>query len=319
MSTVETFLQRVRELGGSPGRQSAHLLEALAVSRHTFQQNYAELEFYLAAQENDAQQTRRIARRSPDVCEAVLNETVRLLHNYVTGAKTLVAHTRNLWDALFKESGEFPEFQQQIDDEFTEDPLTQFVQRLRAYCLHWRPVEPGMTVTRVIGEYQMTRTVSLRVEDLSEWDDWTAPARAFLRSSGKEIPLLSTCRRYRDKVAAFTDWFEERARSLRRSELEDYEARWEAVHIAELENLIERGELELGAPLAEHEDMLFVGVLTSEELRELAEGVISPHERADEAIVLLGRHVSLPQSFRSRLLEWYDRASAASQHERRAI
>jgi hypothetical protein len=314
MSTVETLMQRMRELGGSPGRHSAHLLEALAVSRHTFQQNYAELERYLAAQEDDAQQTRRIARRSPDTCEAVLNETVRLLHNYVTGAKTLVAHTRNLWDALFKEGGEFPEFQQRIDDEFKEDPLTQFVQRLRAYCLHWRPIDPGMTVKWATGRNQMTRTVSLRVEDLSEWDDWTAPARVFLRGSGREVPLLSTCRCYRDKVAAFTDWFEDCARSLRRSELEDYEARWQAFHIAELEDLIERGELQLGAPLAEHEDMLFAGVLTSVELQELAEGVTSPHERADAAIVLLGRHVSLPQSFRSRLVEWYDRASAALEY-----
>lgn len=312
MSTVDALLTSIKRLGDSPGRPCGHLLEALAVTRHTFDRNYADLKLYLEEQEAGPELPRRVGRRSPDTCEDLLNETVRLIHNYVTGAKTLVTHTRNSWRILFEESGEFPEFQRRIDEEFKDDPLTQFVQRLRAYCLHCRPVDPGISIKRYLRDGRTVRTVSLRVKDLADWADWNAAAKAFLDGVGSEIPLLDTCRRYRDKVSSFTDWFEEQTRALRQRDLEDYEYAQRAFHEAELEDLMTRGELEVGAVLAVQEEMLFAGVLLCDELRQLAEGPSEPEERANVAIGLLGRHVDTPELFRKRLFEWYRRASEAS-------
>jgi len=101
------------------------------VSRYTLEHNFRQLETFAADLEGDARTVRGIARRSPDTCEFVLGESVRLTHNYVAAAMTLVAHTRNVERELFDSVGGLSGCQDRIDRELSSDPLVQFLKRLR--------------------------------------------------------------------------------------------------------------------------------------------------------------------------------------------
>jgi len=312
MSTVKDLTHAIGQLGTSPGRRPAHQLEALSVSRYTLEHNFRQLETFAADLEGDARTVRGIARRSPDTCEFVLGESVRLTHNYVAAAMTLVAHTRNVERELFDSVGGLSGCQDRIDRELSSDPLVQFLKRLRVFSLHCRPVTPGVTVKRVIhGKGPTTYTLSLDAKSLLEWDDWTAPARSYIDSCGAEVPLLETCQRYRDKVFEFTDWFEGRVSEEFRSELDDYQTKLRAFHLAEIRDLVARGDVSSEDSLDECEDMIFAGVLTTKELSELAAAGRGSNERLAAALRLLAAHIPVSDGFRRELTEWYKRVSGS--------
>lgn len=311
MSTVKDMFHATQQLGASPGRRISDQLEALSVSRYTLEENFAQLESFAADLESDPRTVRAIARRSPDACEFVLRESVRLVHNYVAAAATLVAHTRNIKGELFDSAGGLPEYQDRVDCELSGNPRVQFLQRLRAFCLHCRPIDPGVTVSRVLaGTGPTTYTISLDVKSLREWDGWTAPARAYIDSCGTEVPILETCQRYRDVVAEFTDWFEQRVSERFRAELEDYEQKVGAFHVAELRDLINRDDVHPENSLSESEDRLFAGVFTSAELRELDAVDPQSNERLATACRLLAAHIPVYDELQRELSEWYARVSA---------
>src|SRR5215207_8652489 len=65
-------------------------------------------------------------------------EVAFLLHNYVASAKSLVDLSRVLHVHLFAPQGIMPNYQTEIDSRFVNDPLTQFVQKLREMSQHYR-------------------------------------------------------------------------------------------------------------------------------------------------------------------------------------
>jgi len=76
--------------------------------------------------------------RNRVLLDSFFEEMLRRLHNFVVAALTLVDHSRNLNKELYAQRGLFPEYQAEVERRFVNDPLVQFVQKLRHLAQHRR-------------------------------------------------------------------------------------------------------------------------------------------------------------------------------------
>lgn len=147
-----------------------------------------------------------------------MQEIMRLLHNFVAAALSLVDHTRVLYRQLYEPSGEIPEYQERVTKNFAEEPLVQFVIKLRQMAQHYRlPSLENYTAMSdikngVVGTVQIQ--LRLKTEDLQQFDGWNAAANQFLATAGTHIDLRTVITGYFGKVSEFYEWFDQRQRQV---------------------------------------------------------------------------------------------------------
>lgn len=299
------MLEQLAKLGRTPGFETEVALEVLGASIHTLEANYGDLERFLTEVEQDPSTLRAITWGSRDARVDHLNETTRLLHNYLAAVKTLVDHTRNMEKSLLPDGVGSQEYKELVRVEFAENPLAQFVQGLRNYTLHVRPTEPGIRVVWRGEKRIESRTVSLRVKDLQEWEKWNMYAREYLASCGQQVDLLAVCREYRDRVVALYAKFEKLVRRAHSEKLAGLQRQQEVAWLLQIEDLLERAPLSQAGSATAREEMVFGLVLSSGEFLELEELNDDLEARASLAIQKLSQYLKLPTEMQTRIREWY--------------
>lgn len=147
-----------------------------------------------------------------------MQEIIKLLHNFVAAALSLVDHTRVLYRQLYEPCGEIPEYQEKVTASFVEEPLVQFVIKLRQMAQHYRlPSLENQTSMSAIKD-GVVGTVAIRLrlktDDLRQFDGWNAAANQFLDASGAHIDLRTVITGYFSKVSEFYEWFDHRQRQV---------------------------------------------------------------------------------------------------------
>jgi hypothetical protein len=138
---------------------------------------------------------------------------VRLLHNYLASAKTLVDHTRILAEELYKGTEFWTEYEAKKKESFIEVPLVQFIQNLRNYTLH--KALPFTTATMILAEEPgFDCFINLNLEQLCLWDGWSKKAREYLDNANSEVRLDEIINEYTAIVKDFYDWFKNRQQEL---------------------------------------------------------------------------------------------------------
>jgi len=132
-------------------------------------------------------------------------EIIRLLHNYVASAKSLVDHTRRVAKKLLQDK-HLDTYQERIDLDFKEDPLAKFLHDLRNYLLHVSN-PPVNRTTHFTPTHIKSVGIELEVKVLLEWDGWTKRSRDFLQGHEDNIDLTGVVAEYRGKLDAFYHWF----------------------------------------------------------------------------------------------------------------
>jgi hypothetical protein len=147
-----------------------------------------------------------------------MNEIERLLHNFVAAALSLVDHTRVLYRQLYEPAGHLSQYQEKVDADFVEDPLTQFVIKLRQMAQHYRlpGLENHTQMTDIKNGLVGTVRIQMRlkVDDLRKFDGWNVPANKFLDSAGPHIDLRDLIVAYHAHVTAFYEWFDQRQKEM---------------------------------------------------------------------------------------------------------
>lgn len=145
-------------------------------------------------------------------------EIARLLHNFVAAGLSLVDHTRVLYRQLYEPHNEIAEYQEKVTESLAQEPVVQFVIKLRQMTQHYRL--PSLTyetqMSNIVGGVVGTTRIwlSLKTEDLRQFDGWNAPAKEFLDQAGPTIDLRSVITEYSSRVTAFYDWFAQRQRDV---------------------------------------------------------------------------------------------------------
>ena len=217
--------RRIVELGNEieqlPGFKLYHQdLKGLDISLYIFNRNYTDLRNIITFITTDPRGAIFYTVENRYQLEEFGYDVICRIHNYVAAAKSLVDHTHNLYGKLYEDTNLFPEYQERVDNEFKYDPLSKFVQDLRRYCQHFKsPIV--MFRTTVDGNGRPIRNISIPLDDLQAFKDWSAPAKKYLRTIQEKVDVLEVATAYRDKVNAFHSWFRSRQEEIHADELKE--------------------------------------------------------------------------------------------------
>lgn len=279
-------------------------------SIYILDQNYAELQWLINFLENDPNGHLLMVVANQDKLHQAQVDIIRRLHNFVAAAQSLVDHTRRLYDKLYGSTNLFPEYQARIKQEFVSDPLSQFVQRLRQYCQHYKAPGIGIEVSIKQTEAGMVekRTVFLPMNDLKEFDGWNAAAKQYMSTVEGDVNVLEVASNYRNKVIQFYKWFQSRQVEIHAVELARFDAKQAQFALLHIEQSV-------NACLNNRDDMpyrgeeILAGILSSQELEELDQFAPSSVERASHAVQLLEKHYSVPDDLKQKIMVLYQEPS----------
>src|SRR5689334_322480 len=148
-----------------------------------------------------------------------MSEITRLFHNFVAAALSLIDHTRVLYRQLYEPRNEFPELQSRIEADFANNPLTQFVVKLRQMTQHYRlpSIESHTSMSNIDRDGRVGNVsiqLRLKTDDLRQFDGWNDAARRFLDGAGDRIDLRTIITDYYAHVNQFYQWVDQRQREL---------------------------------------------------------------------------------------------------------
>lgn len=155
-----------------------------------------------------------------DTWEVEYQECVRLLHNYVAAAKSLVDHTRNVARAVLKAKG-LDAYQSRVDTTFKDEPLSRFVQDLRNYVQH----QANPVLMKTVEFQEMRSGMQLSIKHIQGWSGWSAKAFSFISSCKDKIYIHDIVIRYSALVDGFQSWVVDHCRQANEVVLADLHAR----------------------------------------------------------------------------------------------
>ena len=132
-------------------------------------------------------------------------EVVRLFHNWLASAGSLVDHGRNVTrpGGVFTE-GTRETYVSRIKREFDNDRFHRFIQKLRNYTLHCDLPLTGLTMggslRNGVTQADWRQGVFLDLDGLREWSGWTGLAGEYLDGCETNPFLLDLVVAYSEKV-----------------------------------------------------------------------------------------------------------------------
>jgi hypothetical protein len=217
--------RRIVELGNEiqqlPGFKLYYQdLKGLEISLYIFNRNYQDLNTVINFITTDPRGEMLHAVENRDKLEVFGYEAISRIHNYVAAVLSLLDHTRNLYKKLYEGTNLFPEYQERIDKDFKNDALSKFVQDLRRYFQHYKsPIV--MFTTTFDSNWKPIVTISIPLNDLLAFKDWSAPAKKYLSTIQEKVDVLEVATAYRDKVIDFYTWFRLRQEEIHAVELKE--------------------------------------------------------------------------------------------------
>jgi hypothetical protein len=190
----------------------------LDISLYIFNRNYADLCNIITFITDDPRGAILHSIENRYKLEAIGFEVIRGIYNYTAAAISLVEHTRNLSRRLYGKNNLFPEYQERVDTDFTDDPLTGFIQDLRNYCQHYK--SPFIIFrTTDDSDGRLVRRIGIPLSSLQEYGKWKAPAKKFLATVLDKVDVMEVITTFHIKEIAFQDWFRSRQLEIHGDEL----------------------------------------------------------------------------------------------------
>ena len=205
--------------------------EGLRVSYFMFSQNFEALRSVIQSVENPANRPKFVGVDKREQLRAVQMENMRLLHNFLASAITLIHHTRVLVKKIYSEHLFRNEYQGKMDEIFGNSGPAGIISGMRNWMLH-RDIVP---VKIVIGLFtNQTQSVMLDIEELRSYEKWDARAKAFLAGCDSDLRLLAVAQEYHDQVEHLYTWLGERMSQVHAaafSELAELKRQYQQAHL----------------------------------------------------------------------------------------
>jgi hypothetical protein len=220
-----------QEIRGSDALRIYNRLVYLSDVIHLYQRNYYEFQKLLTAFNTPEAILTFMGDDKRDDLHLLINELNRYFLNYVTSAQTLKDHCRIMIKATYKNQEFMDEYQAKIDQTFTNNPLSVFVQDLRDYTLHY-------ALPATISQIQFLRDPQTKQSSASSRAlldkksllygyKWQSASKKYLAESPEEIDLLDLINKHHNKFVLFYDWLLNRLKSIHAIELEWLEKKTE--------------------------------------------------------------------------------------------
>jgi hypothetical protein len=204
-----------RDIEASEGYRMRARMNLLEKSYFIFDINYLNLGHVLDEFEQPAVFLKLWEERTRDRFDLFIDDVIRLFHNYLAGALTLLDHMDTLRDALYGDEGFSEEYQ----------ALPHFMEDLLVYMLHQGlPFALAeLNFGRMGSGVEVDSAIRLDVDRLKDWEHWSEKGREYLGALSGKAKLHGLVKEYVDTVAGFYQWFVLRQSELHRDSLERLE------------------------------------------------------------------------------------------------
>jgi hypothetical protein len=212
-----------REIEGSEGFRLRTRMSLLEKSYFIFDANYLNLRHVLDEFEQPMVFLKLWEERTRDRFDLFIDDVIRLFHNYLAGAMTLLDHMDTMRDSLYRDTRFSNEYQTRWDEQIGESPLPSFVEDLLVYMLHQGlPFALAeLSFGRIGSGVEVNSAIRLDVSKLKEWEHWSEKGREYLDRLDGKVKLEDIAREYAAIVANFYQWFVLRQSELHQEALKD--------------------------------------------------------------------------------------------------
>ncbi len=249
--------------------------------------------------------------KNRDKLDILLDEIIRMTHNFVASAMSLVDHTRIFYKKSYEKNDRFPDYQAKIDDTFTNDNLVQFVHCLRQYCQHYRSPNISVEESWNQGDQRPKRSIKLLKRDLNTFSGWNSKAKNYLMGEDEKIDLISVIDIYKDKILNFHSWLRKRQGEIHAAEFKVLRDKEKEVLVAQIVMFL-NGALKNDRMQYSGEDEIFYGIFTSKDYEELEAYSWDSPARSKRAIELLKQRLDVPEDVIRRIRLWYEKKAQRS-------
>jgi hypothetical protein len=214
-----------RDIEASEGYRMRARMNLLEKSYFIFDINYLNLGHVLDEFEQPAVFLKLWEERTRDRFDLFIDDVIRLFHNYLAGALTLLDHMDTLRDALYGDEGFSEEYQARWEERIGGPALPHFMEDLLVYMLHQGlPFALAeLNFGRMGSGVEVDSAIRLDVDRLKDWEHWSEKGREYLGALSGKAKLHGLVKEYVDTVAGFYQWFVLRQSELHRDSLERLE------------------------------------------------------------------------------------------------
>lgn len=152
-----------------------------------------------------------------ELLDQIQLQMLRLLHNFVASAFSLIDHSRVFCEGNYRDAGVFRDYEAEVSHRFKKDPFAQFVVGLRKYCQHCAVPSIFSELSVQLDEGKQVseeHKIYLDRDSLLKFDVWSAAGKDYLRSAPKNIDLLGIVVGYEQKVVEFYQWVDSRLKEI---------------------------------------------------------------------------------------------------------
>ena len=213
------------DIKASEGYRMRARMNLLEKSYYIFDANYLNLGHVLDEFEQPTVFLKLWEERTRDRFDLFIDDVIRLFHNYLAGALTLLDHMDTLRDALYGDEGFSEEYQARWEERIGGPALPHFMEDLLVYMLHQGlPFALAeLNFGRMGSGVEVDSAIRLDVDRLKDWEHWSEMGREYLGALSGKAKLHGLVKEYADTVAGFYQWFVLRQSELHRDSLERLE------------------------------------------------------------------------------------------------
>ena len=213
------------DIEASEGYRMRARMNLLEKSYFIFDANYLNLGHVLDEFEQPTVFLKLWEERTRDRFDLFIDDVIRLFHNYLAGALTLLDHMDTLRDALYGDEGFSEEYQARWEERIGGPALPHFMEDLLVYMLHQGlPFALAeLNFGRMGSGVEVDSAIRLDVDKLKEWEHWSEKGREHLGALSGKAKLHDLAKEYANTVAGFYQWFVLRQSELHRDSLERLE------------------------------------------------------------------------------------------------
>jgi hypothetical protein len=214
-------------------------MEALGATFFVFEGNHIQLRNAILAFEKPENSSKLWNVDNREVLGQFQREIMRLLHNFLASAATLIDHTRTITRELYEEHRFLQEYEREMTGVFSQSSIAGFVRGLRNWMLHKGLVPVVVQLSFAVPNDTSVSSVVLDLGEMTSWDGWDSRAKAFLAEATSDPRLSDVVESYAVLVLRFYRWLEKRMLELHGSafqELDELQNRLKALNVSNREN-----------------------------------------------------------------------------------
>jgi hypothetical protein len=219
MNHGQTILSMWDELKKMPEHRILETIRHFGISLEIFDGNYNELVHHLKIHNTPRVSLDLMNGDKRHLLHAYQREITRFLHNYIASALSLTDHTRNHYRDLYSDNNRFPDYQDEINKRFVNNPLAVFIKDLRHFFQHYQMPGVSSRVVYTKGAPDFDMTLLLPTKEMLKFSKWSSLSKKFLSDQKDDIDMLKLVNDYHQLIESFYNWFIDRQLEIHKEDV----------------------------------------------------------------------------------------------------